>query len=83
MLNLAPIFYMEKLGCTETAAGAWIAMANSTTVPFTFLSGLIESVLLKRGRSQLWIRKASTAVGTVGVAASVILCKPWTLFAFS
>ena len=45
-------------------------------VPFTFLSGLIESVLLKRGRSQLWIRKASTALGTVGVAASVILCKP-------
>ena len=31
MLNLAPIFYMDKLGCTETAAGAWIAMANSTT----------------------------------------------------
>ena len=52
-------------------------------MPFTFLSGLIESVLLKRGRSQLWIRKASTAVGTVGVAASVILCKPRTLFAES
>ena len=54
------------------------------TIFATFLtrSGLIESVLLKRGRSQLWIRKASTAVGTVGVAASVILCKPRTLFAF-
>ena len=72
-LNLAPTFYMEKFGCTPLQFGNYLAIVNSTNIPLTFVSGAIETILLNRGVRTITIRRASTIVGSVGMAAASAL----------
>ena len=45
----APIFFVEKLGCTPAAAGAYIAAASSINIPGQFVVGTMESLLINMG----------------------------------
>ena len=64
---------MEKFGCTPLQFGNYLAIVNSTNIPLTFVSGAIETILLNRGVRTITIRRASTIVGSVGMAAASAL----------
>lgn len=57
MMQWAPIYFVEKLRCSTAEAAAWLTIVNSINVPGTFVSGAIESVLLRAGTPQLAIRR--------------------------
>jgi hypothetical protein len=69
----APIFFVEKLGCTPAAAGAYIAAASSINIPGQFVVGTMESLLINMGFTTLTIRRWSTGVGGLLCSAFALL----------
>jgi hypothetical protein len=72
MLQLAPLYFIEKLKCTSAEAAGWLAIVNSINLPGTFLSGALESFLLKWGVPLLTVRKRFSLIATTGSSIAAI-----------
>jgi hypothetical protein len=57
MAQWAPTYFQVKLGSTPAEAGQYLAAANLLCIPCNFLSGVVESAMIKSGMSLLRIRK--------------------------